>query len=145
LVPGTLAKLGVRKIFHKVAQKPGKPLWFGVSQAGLPIFALPGNPVSAAICLYRYVFPALFQSLNRSPYPLSALLNQTVRFSKSLTQFLPVKLCQNESAQWLADPVKINGSGDFATLAKSDGFLELPAQPEVFEKGCAYPLWLWQV
>ena len=66
-VPGVLSDLGVRRIFHKVAQRPGKPLWFGVSAEGKPVFALPGNPVSTLVCLVRYVLPALDRLCGRPP------------------------------------------------------------------------------
>ncbi|MEX2045430.1 MAG: molybdopterin molybdotransferase MoeA, partial [Opitutus sp.] len=58
-LPAELDRQGVRKVFHGVAQRPGKPLWFGVSARSTPVFALPGNPVSAYTCLHRYVLPAL--------------------------------------------------------------------------------------
>ena len=54
-VPQVLAELGVRVVFHKVAQRPGKPLWFGVGAGGQTVYALPGNPVSTLVCLARYV------------------------------------------------------------------------------------------
>ncbi|MGH9920354.1 MAG: molybdopterin molybdotransferase MoeA, partial [Nitrososphaerales archaeon] len=46
LVPRVLGELGARTIFHRVAQRPGRPLWFGVAPTGAAVFALPGNPVS---------------------------------------------------------------------------------------------------
>src|SRR4051794_32142489 len=49
LVPDVLHKLGVEQVFHKIALRPGKPLWFGVkhdSERDIIVFALPGNPVS---------------------------------------------------------------------------------------------------
>ncbi len=48
----------IQKIFYKVKQKPGKPLWFGLS-GKTRIFALPGNPAAVLTCYYQYVFPAL--------------------------------------------------------------------------------------
>src|SRR6185437_2323832 len=54
LVPGVLADLGVQCVLHGVAQRPGKPMWFGTSTEGHAIFALPGNPVSTLVCLIRY-------------------------------------------------------------------------------------------
>jgi molybdopterin molybdotransferase len=54
----SLLNLGVETIFYKVAQKPGKPLFFGQTADTL-IFALPGNPASALVCFYEYVYPAL--------------------------------------------------------------------------------------
>ena len=44
LVPEVLQELGVRAVFHKVAQRPGKPLWFGVAPSGAAVFGLPGQP-----------------------------------------------------------------------------------------------------
>ncbi|RZL14903.1 MAG: molybdopterin molybdenumtransferase MoeA, partial [Pedobacter sp.] len=49
---------GVETIFHKVKQKPGKPLYFGVSSSKL-IFGLPGNPSSVLNCYYQFVLPAI--------------------------------------------------------------------------------------
>ena len=59
LVPQALADLGVREVFHKISQRPGKPMWFGVAPSGTAVFALPGNPVSTLVCLARYVIPGL--------------------------------------------------------------------------------------
>ncbi|TCD07603.1 molybdopterin molybdenumtransferase MoeA [Pedobacter frigidisoli] len=49
---------GIEQIFHKVRQKPGKPLFFGTRENKL-IFGLPGNPSSVLSCYYNYVLPAL--------------------------------------------------------------------------------------
>jgi molybdopterin molybdotransferase len=54
-----LSRLGVLKKFWGVAQKPGKPLYFGCSGTGAPVFSLPGNPVSALFCFVEYCIPAL--------------------------------------------------------------------------------------
>jgi molybdopterin molybdotransferase len=55
LVPGVLASLGVVQHFHKVAMKPGKPLWFGTREEPSKrtlVFGLPGNPVSSFVCFH---------------------------------------------------------------------------------------------
>lgn len=57
-VANTLNLLQVNKVFHGVAQKPGKPIYFGTFKCKL-IFALPGNPASVMVCFYQYVYPAL--------------------------------------------------------------------------------------
>jgi molybdopterin molybdotransferase len=51
-------ELGVKNIFYKIAQKPGKPLFFGKLNSCL-VFGLPGNPASSLSCFYEYVFPAI--------------------------------------------------------------------------------------
>ena len=57
--------------------------------------------------------------------------------------FIPVTIEYNSQGQTLATPVKGNGSGDFYSLAKTDGFLELSEEKEVFLSGDAYPIYLW--
>lgn len=57
-VVSMLEKAGVTKIFHKVKQRPGKPLYFGKKGSKL-IFGLPGNPVSALVCFHLYISPVL--------------------------------------------------------------------------------------
>jgi molybdopterin molybdotransferase len=67
LVPKVLSVLGVKKAFHGVKVKPGKPLWVGhhqsVGQRDKPhttlVFGLPGNPVSSLVCFHLFVIPAL--------------------------------------------------------------------------------------
>lgn len=148
LIPGALTRLGVEEVFHKVKQRPGKPLWFGVTGDGKRIFGLPGNPVSSLICLHRFVLPSLWKSLGIDPdTPGSrpyAVLEEDVRFDKELTYFLPVKITYRDNGTITAAPVNINGSGDFTSLARSSGFIELPEKENYFEKGNAFPLYLWR-
>lgn len=51
---------GVNKCFHRIKQRPGKPMYFGNKNNQL-IFGLPGNPSSVLTCFYEYVIPALQQ------------------------------------------------------------------------------------
>jgi molybdopterin molybdotransferase len=53
-----LAAAGVTLDFWKVAMKPGKPLAAGRAGA-VPVFALPGNPVSSVLAFELFVRPAL--------------------------------------------------------------------------------------
>lgn len=55
-----LEACGVKTVFHKVKQKPGKPLYFGKKNKTL-VFGLPGNPASVMTCFYQYVKSAIFQ------------------------------------------------------------------------------------
>jgi len=62
LVPGVLAELGVKTLFHRIELKPGRPLWCGLySEGGRErlVFGLPGNPVSSLVCCQLFVRPAL--------------------------------------------------------------------------------------
>jgi molybdopterin molybdotransferase len=118
-VPAMLKELGVREVFHRVRQRPGKPLWFGVRGRQL-VFGLPGNPVSCLVCLHRYLFEPTEITIRR---PLSR---------GATTLFRPV--CAGE-------PVGINTSGDFADLAKSDGFVEVPEGASVIRR---MRYWSWK-
>ena len=75
-----LSALGVVKKFWNVAQKPGKPLYFGATLEGKAVFSLPGNPVSALVCFVEYCIPAFnilqekievssFQAILTEPFP----------------------------------------------------------------------------
>ncbi len=143
-VPDVLTRLGVQKQFHKVAQRPGKPLWFGTVTGSEPrtVFALPGNPVSTVLCAYRYVLPYLRASLGLEPEPERyAQLAAPVTFPAELTYFLPVRLTHHPDGQTLAHPVPGSGSADFANLLDADAFLELPPGPRQFSVGDAFRVW----
>ncbi len=121
LVPEALARLGVRTVFHRVAQKPGRPLWFGVTDDGRPVFGLPGNPVSALVCLVRYVRPLLDALAGRAAAPQTRVEMRPVpTVTNGLTHFVPVRLdgCA-------AHAVASNGSGDVLALLPTDGVAEV--------------------
>jgi molybdopterin molybdotransferase len=144
LVPKALDDLGVRPVFHKVAQRPGKPLWFGVGNTGTAVFALPGNPVSTLVCLRRYVVPALFAALGQtSGAPEKIALSAPVTVTPPLTYFLPVRVELDDWGRPWAVPHPTNGSGDFTALAGTDGFVELPPGPNTYAKGFITRLHRW--
>ena len=58
LVKEVLEAQGVKEIFYKVAQKPGKPLYAG-KKGRCMVFAVPGNPAAALVCYYEYILPVL--------------------------------------------------------------------------------------
>ncbi|HSG64288.1 MAG TPA: molybdopterin molybdotransferase MoeA, partial [Gammaproteobacteria bacterium] len=144
LVPGVLEELGVALVFHKIEQRPGRPMWFGTSRDAKPVFALPGNPVSTLVCLYRYVLPAIGRSLGLPvPEQEHVRLAEEVRFVPDLTYFLPVALTWLPDGAALAWPRPTNTSGDFVSLANTTGFVELPRGGKVFAKHAAARLFRW--
>lgn len=126
-VPRVLRDLGIKPMFHRIRQKPGKPFWFGMGAGGLPVFALPGNPASVLVCLHRYVLPALERAMGAGAgEALWARLDQTAPAPGKLTQFRPVTLRSGMDGCLRAAWVENQGSGDFSGWARSDGFAELP-------------------
>ncbi len=92
-VSEALQKNGVKQIFHKVNQKPGKPFYFGVKNNQL-VFALPGNPAAALTCFYIYIVPAIrkmmggtFETLDK----IKAICRTTISKPNSRAQFLKAK------------------------------------------------------
>jgi molybdopterin molybdotransferase len=141
-VPNVMERLGVRQRFHQVAQRPGKPLWFGASDEGKVVFGLPGNPVSTFLCAYRYLLPWLKASLGLPVLPPSvARLNKSVTFAPKLTYFLPVRLSVSAEGVGLAAPLPGSGSADYANLLQCDGFMELPPERAEFSEGEAFPVY----
>ncbi len=140
-IPKALEETGVKKLFHKVQQRPGKPFWFGKHGNGVLVFAFPGNPVSTFMCLRRYCCLWLEESLNVSKQKIYAVLDEDYVFTPVLQYFLQVKLSMNERGQLLAKPITGNGSGDFANLIDTDAFMELPLKRNSFTKGEVFPVW----
>lgn len=142
-VPQVLQELGVRMIFHKIAQRPGKPMWFGVGANGQTVYALPGNPVSTLVCLTRYVLPGLLASQGAAPTEVETItLAQSYEVKPSLAVFLPVTLTQTVAGQ-SAMPHPTRGSGDFTSLIATLGFVELPPGPRVVLEDVSVPLYRW--
>ena len=143
-LPGVYRGLGAECYLHGVRQRPGKPLWVGGTGDGRRVFALPGNPVSVMMCLYRYVVPYLAAAEGAAPAPpMQAALAEEVRFPPPLTLFLPVLLTAAGGAL-AARPAPAQNSGDFLALVGSDGFLELAAGEARFAAGSVLPLYPWQ-
>jgi len=144
LVPRALAALGVREVFHKIAQRPGKPMWFGVTPSGTAVFALPGNPVSTLVCLTRYVIPALYAAMGEAARPPEHIaLAAAVETKTPLTSFLPVKVQLDAAGRSWAQPCPTHGSGDFIALTGTDGFVELPPGPCTHDAGFVTRLHRW--
>jgi molybdopterin molybdotransferase len=132
-VPSVLQKLGVRQVFHSIAQRPGKPMWFGAKGRTL-VFGLPGNPVSSLHCYLRYIQPIL--PVARPPI-LRLELGQSIQVKANLTLFAPVVVTE-VGYKSLLFAHATNGSGDFVQTAQCHGFVELPQGEGPFMPGNSY-------
>jgi len=143
-VPQVLGELGVEVVFHKISQRPGKPMWFGIGPDLQTVFALPGNPVSSLVCCRQYVLPALWRASGREvPQSEFAVLAEDFTFNAKLTCFLPVRIKSGDDGRVMAIPVETNTSGDFASLSRTDGYVELPLERNEFPAGTAADLHRW--
>lgn len=137
-----LEEIGVKKLFHGINQKPGKPMWFGVHPKGARFFALPGNPVSSYLCLHRYFLPWLESSLEiTDTTEMFAALDKSTSSSSELTFFTQAHIYSDSSGRLFAKTVSHNGSGDFMSLENANAFIELPAKKTPYKKGSVCKVW----
>lgn len=99
LVPAILAEFGAETIFHKVAQKPGKPLLVARRRRQL-VFGLPGNPLACHLCFHRYVAPAIgrMQGMSAARDVLQVPLAAPIWPNPGRTHFVPARLETASSA-----------------------------------------------
>lgn len=143
-VPRVLQELGVTVVFHKIRQRPGLPMWFGIGPRAQAVFALPGNPVSTLVCCRQYVLPALLHAAGRRPAATErAVLAEEVSFAPDLTLFLPVRLASEHDGVLRAMPCPTNTSGDFRALHGTDGYVELERTRKHFPRDTPVPLHRW--
>ena len=139
-LPEALEMAGVKKLFHKIKQRPGKPFWFGVHPHAT-VFAFPGNPVSSFMCMQQYFISWLNRSLGENDKPVPrAVLTEEVTFKPDLTYFLEVAVDYGKDGTIRATPVKGNGSGDLANLVDAEAFIVLPMGRDTFAEGEVFPL-----
>ncbi|PQJ75347.1 molybdopterin molybdotransferase MoeA [Polaribacter gangjinensis] len=137
-LPEVLEELGVQKLFHQVAQRPGKPFWFGQTET-CSIFAFPGNPVSTFVNCLVYFYSWFYKFVGIKFEEKTAILAEDIYFKPDLTYFLQVKI-HYRFGHLIATPINSNGSGDLSSLIKADGFIQLPNDKTEFKKGESYPI-----
>lgn len=143
-LPQVLERLKVGKRFHGLAQRPGKPGWYGLTPRHTPVFAFPGNPVATLACAVRYALPALRRATGQTePAPRRVRLSAAVDGLPRLAQLVSARLHSTDDGGLGALPRPANTSGDFAGLAHSDGFVELPPSTESFPVGTVARFWSW--
>jgi len=131
-----LDELGLRQLFHGVAQRPGRPLKFGTI-GGRPIFGLPGNPVSTMVCFYLYVRPALRRMTSRSDLGLPRIMARCahdIQKANNLTEFVRVTLARRNGEVYAA-PTGNQSSGVLSSLSRAHGLLIGPASERVLRAG----------
>ncbi|GAA4306636.1 molybdopterin molybdotransferase MoeA [Compostibacter hankyongensis] len=133
-LPALLQEAGVKKIFHGVAQKPGKPFFFGTLGDRCHLFGFPGNPVSTYTCYQLFFKPWLYRSLHCSSEKQVARLAEEFIFKPDLTCHLLVNL-SHEQGMLTARPCRNSGSGDLTALARGDALMSLPAERSSFHAG----------
>lgn len=132
-VPEMLTAAGVTTLFHKLAIKPGKPVWCGSGPGDTMVFALPGNPFSCLVGFILLIRPYLQACFGlRENAPLSLPLGTAKKKNTPLDEFFPVRL-HGSPARLL--PVSLNGSGDIRLGMQANALALHPAGMPELEEG----------
>jgi molybdopterin molybdotransferase len=130
LILDLLARRG-EILFHGIAVKPGKPTAFGVVQ-GKPVFGMPGYPTSCLSNAYMLLIPALRVMAHLPAHQLRTqhlVLAQRIVSTTGRHQFYTVRIVEGQAVP------AFKASGDITSMAHADGYIEIPAQTDIVEKG----------
>ncbi len=128
---------GLELSFWRVKQRPGKPLAFGMMH-GKPVFGLPGNPVSSAMCFEQYVRPALAKMLGRQTVQAPryrAVLEATLPKVSHLHYFARGHAWYNEDGTLCVRDTGPQGSNLYASVVRANCIMHLPVGMEAPQAG----------
>ncbi|PTR28529.1 molybdopterin molybdotransferase [Luteibacter sp. OK325] len=135
-VPSVADRLGVRKVFWKVAQKPGKPLWFGMRE-GKVLLGMPGNPAAVLVCLAvhaRAVLGRLEGETADQPKWRGGVLSAAVDADAERDRLVRMRL-HNEEGVVRLEALPRQDSHMLSNLASAHALVWLPSRAEAFASG----------
>jgi molybdopterin molybdotransferase len=137
LVKAALQALGFRLDFWRVKIRPGSPFSFG-TLGGMPVFGLPGNPVSVLVTFQVLVAPVLRRLQGRSavhPVTIRVTAAERIRSPAGLVRFLRARLEPDGAGGWLARLTGPQGSGLLTSLSGADALLMIPLDVDTVAAG----------
>lgn len=141
LVPEILKEMGVEEVFHRVAVKPGKPIWFGVlkrESRSTFVFGLPGNPVSSLVGFQLFVRSAVRRMMGGELRDVSRVTGELTEFHETRGNrptYWPGHLVVDDSPVRKIKPLLWRGSSDLFALGESDGLIHFPADSSQHQPG----------
>ena len=126
LVPKALERFGAEAVFHKVRQKPGKPLLLA-RKAGQLLFGLPGNPLAGHFCFHRYVAAAVRQMVGK-PSGLQTLQGELVEPVDRKTErtYFVAAHAEHDGVGWRLRPLPGVSSADVFASCPANCYVEVP-------------------
>jgi molybdopterin molybdotransferase len=128
--------VGVR--FWKVNMKPGMPLLFGVAPNGVPVFCLPGNPVSSVVTFLQFVRPALWQMAGResfAPFFVRARLQQELTKSDGKYHFARGIVTRSEDGAFDVILAGSQISNVLTSMVRANCLIHIPEEVSVVHAG----------
>lgn len=129
--------LKIKKIFWRVAVKPGKPTYFGIKGKKL-IFGLPGNPVAALLMFDRLVKPAILKMMGMydyTPIILNAKLKNELKKKTKRLEFVRGILKSNENGELSVVATKGQESHMLSGMVNANCLIYFPTNSNVLKKG----------
>jgi molybdopterin molybdotransferase len=145
-VPEVLTSLGVKKIFHKVNIKPGKPLFFGIENRTL-VFGIPGNPVSNFLSYLAFIKPAIQKMMGYKEYNCGfkeGIVEEEFYTKPGRRYFALVKISKKQNHYYLS-PITSRSSADTLSLSKADGFMVVDENSGLIKKNSRIKFLTWKI
>ncbi len=135
-VKDVMGDIGNAMHFWQVAMRPGKPLAFG-SIDGVPLFGLPGNPVSVMVSFEQFVRPYLLKMQGHARIfrqTLTAQSAQDIKKGIGVKNFIRA-VVQKEKDRYIARVTGEQGSGILKSMVVANAFIVLPENVSFVKKG----------
>ena len=136
LVKDIMKEVGNRMHFWQVAMRPGKPLAFG-SLGGVPLFGLPGNPVSSMVSFEQFVRPSLLKMMGHKRLfrkMIEATLEEDIAKKEGMRYFFRAQV-RREGGHYLASMTGEQGSGILKSMVLANGLIVLSEEATGAQKG----------
>lgn len=146
-VADALRNAGVKAVFYRVAQKPGKPLFFGMRDKQM-VFALPGNPASALVTFWVYARTALRLRMGYGIRGCAELEEAELQLTGERRNASPRMAFERAAldGEGRVRPLDGQNSYQLKALAQAEVLLRLPPgtkeHPKVFAEGDQVPVYL---
>ena len=136
LVKDVMKEVGNQMQFWQVAMRPGKPLAFG-AMGGIPVFGLPGNPVSSMISFEQFVRPSILKMMghkNLFRKTVRATVGEDITKKKGTKHFIRARVeCVNE--KYTVTSTGEQGSGILKSMVRANGLIILSENVTSVKKG----------
>ena len=136
LVKDVMKEVGNKMQFWRVAMRPGRPLAFG-SMGGVPLFGLPGNPVSSMIAFEQFVRPSILKMMghkNLFRRTVKAAVREDIIKKKGARHFIRARV-EYKSGKYVVTSTGDQGSGILKSMVKANGLIILPEDTTFVKKG----------
>jgi molybdopterin molybdotransferase len=136
LVKDVMKEVGNKMQFWRVAMRPGRPLAFG-SMGGVPMFGLPGNPVSSMVSFEQFVRPSILKMMghkNLFRRTVKATIREDITKKKGAKHFIRARV-EYKNGRFMVTSTGDQGSGILKSMVRANGLIILPENSTSAKKG----------